>query len=198
MLDSLSSPRIFPQFYGSSEAQFVSRALVLFVGARRRIVENVKWNPLITSQAIRDNCEGRARKTQREEEQASRKREVSKGKQNKSRFVVWGFLRTIAFAFNFLTHWFSCAGRRESETLKYVHKVGCWDCSVSATVRVHSTWHVICEWLVKSACARSKATIKMSPALNDVLCDNQSPKIMMNRTLNQNSLSLWHFPVYRM
>lgn len=94
-------PPYFPQFYSSSEGQFVSWAPVLFVGARRRMVEDVKWNPLITSQAIRDNCEGRARKTRREEERASGKREVSKGKQDKLGFVVWGFLRTTAFAFNF-------------------------------------------------------------------------------------------------
>ena len=59
-------PPYFPSFYGSSEGQFVCWALVLFVGAWRRVGEDVKWNPLITAQAIRDNCEGRVRKTLRE------------------------------------------------------------------------------------------------------------------------------------
>lgn len=136
MLDSLFSPRIFHQFYGSSEAQFVSRALVLFVGARRRIVEDVKWNPLITLQAIRDNCEGRGRKTQREEEWVSRKREVSKGKQNKSGFVMWGFLWTKAFAFNFLTHWFSRTGLIEC-TGRAKHLSMCTRLAVEIAPRQH-------------------------------------------------------------
>lgn len=77
---SLSSqPPYFPQFYCSSEGQFVHWALVLFVGALRRVREDVKWNPLITSQAIRDNCEGRTRKTSREGEWVSRKGERGVG-----------------------------------------------------------------------------------------------------------------------
>lgn len=118
-------PPYFPQFYGSSEGQFVCWALVLFVGARRRGGEDVKWNPLITSQAIRDNCEGRARKTLREGDRVSKKGKVSKGKQDKSGFVVWGFLHITAFAFNFFTHSFSHSAargliecRRRSKILK--------------------------------------------------------------------------------